>query len=65
MIVIMSRRSSILAQIQNKPVHTSQIKKSNSLLIDQEIECHGCHNMLLRTIIKSDLKTLGQFLLNW
>ena len=37
----MSRRSSLLTQIQNKPVHTSQTKKwntNNSLSIDQEIE---------------------------
>ena len=48
MIVSMSRRSSLLTQIQNKPVHTSQTKKwntNNSLSIDQEIEYPSCHDV--------------------
>jgi hypothetical protein len=44
----MSRRSTLLTQIQkqNKPIHTSQTKKWNSLSIDQEIECPSCHDIM-------------------
>ena len=44
----MSRRGSLLTQIQeqSKLVHTSQTKKSNSLSIDQEIECPSCHDIM-------------------
>ncbi len=42
----MSRRGSLLTQVQTKSARTSQTKKSNSLSIDQEIECPSCHDIM-------------------
>ena len=48
MIVSMSRRGSLLTQIQkqSKSAHTSQTKKWNNPSIDQEIECPSCHDVM-------------------
>ena len=42
----MSRRSSLLTQIQNKPVRTSQTKKWNNLSIDQELNVPVCQRQI-------------------
>ncbi len=42
----MSRRGSLLTQIQRKSAHTSQAKKWNNPSIDQEIECPSCHDIM-------------------